>query len=127
MKTLALLTLALPALAYSKPSQAFFHALNMVEASGRAGRIIGDGGEALGPLQIHRNYWKDSGVPGRYEDCRSYAYSVRVASAYLRRFAPRAWASNDLQTLARTHNGGPAGASNPATLRYWTILKRHLK
>ncbi|MEL0099922.1 MAG: hypothetical protein VW907_10230, partial [Opitutae bacterium] len=45
------------------------NAIHQVETGGRLGAIKGDNGRALGPLQIHRAYWIDSGVEGKYEDC----------------------------------------------------------
>jgi hypothetical protein len=104
----------------------FLRALHLVEASGRTGPILGDGGRALGPLQIHRDYWLDAGVPGRYSDVARLDYAERVVAAYLQRYAPRALARGDWQTLARVHNGGPAGARNPATRAYWKRVERHL-
>jgi len=115
-KTLLALLLALPA--YSAPPESFWRALHHVETSGRLGPIRGDNGAALGPLQIHRAYWQDSGVPGRYSDCADLAYSRRVVSAYLRRYARAAWERGDAFSLARVHNGGPSGAKKRATLRY---------
>ena len=58
-------------------------AIHLVETGGRLGAIKGDGGRALGPLQIHRAYWIDSRVPGRYEQCADLAYSIRVLNAYM--------------------------------------------
>jgi hypothetical protein len=49
-----------------------------------------------------------------------------VVEAYLARYAPRALAQGDWQTLARIHNGGPAGARNPATRAYWKRMERYL-
>jgi hypothetical protein len=117
MKHLTLL-LALAVSAQAAPPDSFWRALHLVETSGRHGPIVGDGGKALGPLQIHRAYHKDSRVPGEYERVADLAYSKRVATAYLRRYAPEAWAKGDVVTLARVHNGGPRGASKPATLGY---------
>jgi hypothetical protein len=117
MKYLALI-LALCATTHAAPPDSFWRALHIVETSGRTGPIVGDGGAALGPLQIHRAYHKDSRVPGEYERVADLAYSKRVASAYLRRYAPEAWAKGDIVTLARVHNGGPRGASKTATLGY---------
>lgn len=111
----------------AQPPDSFFRALHQVETSGRHGPIRGDGGRALGPLQIHVGYWMDAGVPGRYEDCADYAYSVRVVSAYLRKHAPRAWAAGDVRTLARVHNGGPAGARKAATASYASKVIRALR
>ena len=98
--------------AYSAPCEAFWGALHTVESGGGLGPIKGDfsaktGFQALGPLQIHRAYWQDSRVPGRYEDCADLAYSRRVVTAYLQRYAPKAWAAGDCDALARVHNGGP--------------------
>ena len=38
------------------------HAIHMVETGGRTGPVLGDSGNALGPLQIHRAYHIDSRV-----------------------------------------------------------------
>ena len=51
MKRIALL-LALAVTAQAAPPDSFFRALHIVETSGRTGAILGDGGKALGPLQI---------------------------------------------------------------------------
>lgn len=99
-------------------------AVHQVETSGRLGAIKGDGGRALGPLQIHRAYWLDSRVPGRYEDCARLDYSRRVFRAYMARYAPRV---RDFETLARIHNGGPRGNKKTATRAYWRKVKGHLK
>jgi len=115
-KTLLALLLALPA--SSAPPESFWQALHHVETSGRLGPIKGDNGAALGPLQIHRAYWQDSGVPGTYSQCADLAYSRRVVTAYLRRYARNAWERGDAFSLARVHNGGPSGANKRATLRY---------
>lgn len=117
MKSLASY-LGLAALAHAAPPPGFFRALNQVETGGRVGAISGDNGRALGPLQIHRRYHEDSRVPGDYTKVADYDYSVRVVSAYLKKYAPQAWESGDVVTLARVHNGGPRGASKPATQKY---------
>lgn len=119
----AAILIALTSAAYAAPSPAFFRALHVVETSGRRGPILGDSGKALGPLQIHRNYHRDSGVAGDYSRCADLSYSRQVVAAYLRRFAPKAWAKGDAITLARVHNGGPSGASKRATLAYAEKVK----
>jgi hypothetical protein len=115
-KTLIALLLALPA--YSAPPESFWKALHHVETSGRLGPIKGDNGAALGPLQIHRVYFQDSGVKGSYSQVADFAFARRVATAYFKRYAPRAWAAGDVVTLARIHNGGPSGHRKQSTLAY---------
>ena len=126
MKTLAFL-LALAATAQAAPPDAFFRALPIVETSGRTGPILGDGGKALGPLQIHRSYHADARVGGDYARCADLDYSKRVVTAYLQRYASAAWAAGDVTTLARIHNGGPRGASKQATVNYGAKVARLAK
>ena len=104
-------------------------ALRTVESGGTpdGGRSArGDDGGALGPYQIHRAYWQDARVPGRYEDCADAAYARRVVLAYWRRWCPRALADVDAEVLARVHNGGPRGHARPATLAFWRKVERAL-
>ena len=70
---------------------------------------LGDSGHSLGPYQITWKYWKDSGVPGKYDQVRNRAYAERVILAYWQRFCPDALAKGDWRTLAKVHNGGPNG------------------
>jgi hypothetical protein len=86
----------------------------------------GDNGKAIGPFQIHKAYWQDSGVRGSYSQCTNYDYSLKVVTAYLNRYAPDAVKSNDFEKLARIHNGGPQGHKKQATLGYWAKVKKAL-
>ena len=122
MKHLALL-LALCATTHAAPPDSFWRALHVVETSGRTGPILGDGGAALGPLQIHRAYHADSRVAGDYSRVADLDYSKQVATAYLKRYVPEAWAAGDVETLARVHNGGPRGHLKPATKGYGVRVK----
>jgi hypothetical protein len=117
MKT-ALLLLALCATAQAAPPDSFFRALHVVETSDRTGAILGDNGKALGPLQIHRAYHADARIGGDYSRCADLDYSKRVVSAYLQRYAPKAWAEGDVEKLARIHNGGLTGDRKASTLPY---------
>jgi hypothetical protein len=119
----ALLLLALCATAHAAPPDSFWRAIHLVETSGRTGPILGDGGKALGPLQIHKSYHTDSRVAGDYSRVADLAYSKRVATAYLKRHAPEAWAKGDVETLARVHNGGPRGHLKQATKGYGVRVK----
>lgn len=123
----AALLLAVGASLHAAPPDSFWRALHLVETGGKRGPIIGDNGRALGPLQIHRSYWQDARVSGRYEDCADLSYSIKVASAYLRRYAPQAWAAGDTTTLARIHNGGPSGHKKPQTIQYAAKVQRNIK
>jgi hypothetical protein len=119
----ALLLLALAATAHAAPPDSFWRALHIVETSARTGPIIGDGGRALGPLQIHRAYHADSRVAGDYSRVADLDYSKRVATAYLKRYAPAAWKAGDVEVLARVHNGGPRGHLKSATKGYGVRVK----
>lgn len=123
MRRLALL-LALAATAHAAPPESFWRALHLVETSGRHGPILGDNGRSLGPLQISRAYFTDSRVGGTYEQVADLGFARRVVSAYLKRYAPQAWAAGDVVTLARIHNGGPAGARKSATVNYGAKVAR---
>ena len=87
----------------------------------------GDGGRAIGPFQIHRAHWQDTGLPGRYEDCREPSYARREVVAYWERWCPEALERRDARTLARVHNGGPDGARKSATLMYWATVQAALE
>jgi hypothetical protein len=126
VKRLALL-LALASASHAAPPESFWRALHQVETSGRQGAILGDNGRSLGPLQISRAYHADSRVAGDYSQVTDLAYARRVATAYLKRYAPQAWAQGDVDTLARVHNGGPAGARKQATLPYADKVRRAMR
>lgn len=104
----------------------FLNALHQVESSGRTGHIVGDNGKALGPLQIHKSYWEDVKhiVGGNYNDVENLNYAKKVVLAYLHRYGKKAFQQGDWETLAKIHNGGPNGAKNPNTQRYWEKLKK---
>jgi hypothetical protein len=110
----------------------FVHALHMVESGGRVGKIVGDNGRALGPLQIHKSYWQDAvtfdkTIGGSYSDCTKLDYSIKIVTAYLNRYAQNAILSKDYQKLARIHNGGVKGNNKEATIEYWNKVNKYLK
>lgn len=104
----------------------FIHAINMVETTGRTGHVIGDNGDALGPFQIHYEYWADTGIHGKYEYCTNMDYSVRVINTYLNKYAAKYISNNDFESLARIHHGGPNGANKRYTLKYWYKVRYYL-
>ena len=125
--TRLLALLALASVSHAAPPESFWRALHQVETRGRHGAILGDGGKALGPLQIHRAYHADARIGGDYSRCADLDYSKRVVSAYLQRYAPEAYSKGDVETLARIHNGGPRGASKSATLSYAAKVRRAMR
>ncbi|MBL8722898.1 MAG: hypothetical protein JNK49_02580 [Planctomycetes bacterium] len=113
------------------PRDTILTALRHVESSDRPNPPDGDGGLAIGPYQIHQGYWLDatafdSTLGGSYQDCRQRAYAERVIDAYMRRHAAAAWATGHAETIARIHNGGPRGVTNPKTDGYWRRVRERL-
>jgi len=128
---LALGLLAGSALAGEKDMRRFLDALRLVETGGLPAAgvgAVGDHGASIGPYQIQRGYWIDSRQKaGRYEDClRDAKYSERVMLDYWRRYCPDALASENWETLARVHNGGPKGHKKRATDGYWAKVKKEM-
>jgi hypothetical protein len=104
-------------------------AIRRVETGGsedHGARAVGDDGRAIGPFQIHRAYWQDSGIPGRFHDCFDAGYARRVVTSYWRRHCPEALDALDAEVLARVHNGGPAGFKRSGTVAYWRKVERAL-
>ncbi len=111
------------------------NAIHKVETSGRVGAISGDGGKALGPLQIHSVAWADAvefnqRIGGKYENCADINYSKKIFVAYSRRYNRNINFSNltlsDCEVIARKWNGGPGGHKKAATLKYWEKVKGYL-
>lgn len=106
-----------------------FFALAAVE-SNHNDDAVGDGGKAIGRYQIWHVYWYDatefSGIGGRYHDVKVKGYAEKIMRAYWKRYARKAYYAKDYETLARIHNGGPAGHKKKATLPYWNKVQQHL-
>ena len=103
-----------------------FQAIRQVETGSEpnGGRdSVGDGGRSIGPYQIGKAYWLDSGVKGQWEDVRDKAYAERVMIAYWKKYVPAALAANDYEVLARVHNGGLRGHKKQATIKYWNKVR----
>ena len=107
-------------------------AMVTVESSNNPNPPGGDknspGGPSIGPLQIQRAYWQDAKMPdGSYEDCHKLPYAKRVVLRYWRRYEPDALKAENLEILARLHNGGPNWRKYPATETYWRRVKQELQ
>jgi len=102
-------------------------AIRFVESGNRPNPPDGDGGRSIGPYQIMEAYHKDACGCGDYQACRQREHAEATMIGYWRRYCPRALARGDWQTLARVHNGGPAGCRKPATRPYWIKVRKALK
>tara|TARA_R100000808_G_scaffold20650_1_gene44614 strand:- start:3973 stop:4413 length:441 start_codon:yes stop_codon:yes gene_type:complete len=132
---LGVLALAAPATAgpegrYSE--RQILDAIRQVESGGRDDCPDGDGGRSIGPYQVQRAYWEDAtsfdpSLGGTYQDCRKRGYAEKVIRAYMRRYVSAAWTRLDAERIARTHNGGPRGASKTSTIAYWKKVQAELQ
>jgi len=131
MKRLVILTaIAISAFGFSNknPSnEKLLKAIHQVESGGKTGKIIGDSGKALGPLQIHYENWKDAvehdkSIGGKYSDCQDLKYSTKIFNAYINKYAN----NKSAEYRARVWNGGPNGASKSFTKKYWNKVKANL-
>lgn len=115
---------------HAQDNKDLIRAIHQVESSGKIGKIIGDNGLALGPLQIHRGCWKDAtefdkSIKGKYEDCQSLEYSILIFNAYQKRYSK--FTKGNTEKMARLWNGHIKGINNPKiTQRYWEKIKKNL-
>jgi hypothetical protein len=110
--------------------RAFLDALAQVESGGKDDSV-GDGGKAIGRMQIWEIYHTDAvahapAIGGEYADCKGKAYAERVVVAYLHRYGKKALKDKSYEKLARIHNGGPSGHRKRATLKYWRKVEKAL-
>jgi predicted chitinase len=116
-----------------KDIMSFLNALHKVETSGKLGAIKGDNGNALGPFQIWKGYYKDAVEKSKGKLNKNYShvsdikYAREVVLWYFYRYAPKALENGDWEKLARIHNGGPNGYNKKQTIKYWIKVKKHLK
>ena len=105
---------------------ALIAALIAVESGGRD-NAIGDGGAAIGALQIHRSVVVDvnriAGTHYTHSQMTNRIAARKVCEIYLSRYA----AGKTDEEAARIWNGGPTGHRKTATLSYWNKVKKHLK
>lgn len=112
------------------PFPAVLKAMIYVESRGDP-LAVGDGGRAIGVLQIHKDYWRDAtgflGVDWPYSDARDPVKAAAAVRAYCEHYAKaynRPWTA---ETISRIHNGGPLGWKKRATIRYYRKILAHLE
>jgi len=88
---------------------------------------IGDGGAAIGALQIHRAVVLDvnriAGTNYTHSQMTNRVAARRVCEIYLNRYAD----GRTNEEAARIWNGGPTGYRKSATLAYWNKVKKVIK
>ncbi len=101
-------------------------ALIVVESGGSAD-AIGDGGAALGCLQIHEAVIDDVnniyGTDFIHADALLPDRARMICTLYLLHYAGP---SATPERCARIWNGGPQGAHKASTLSYWEKVQQHL-
>tara|TARA_B100000212_G_scaffold152792_1_gene115075 strand:- start:388 stop:828 length:441 start_codon:yes stop_codon:yes gene_type:complete len=101
-----------------------------VESGCRNGPIKGDGGNALGPMQIWRAFWQDavefSGQGGKYEDVADIKYAKKTVRNYWTRYCTerRVGRKPTIWHAAVMVNGGPnahkaSGKKKANLVKYW--------
>jgi len=126
---------AAAAAAAATPSSELIAALIQVESGGDP-TAVGDGGKALGILQIHEDCWKDGcrflGVSwdyktGALDPGKSRAVCVAYLSGYGEAYRKATGKGPTGEIFARIWNGGPDGWRKKATLAYWAKVRAKLK
>lgn len=100
-------------------------AIRSVKSGGQD--VTGDRGLSIGPYQISKAYWMDSGMPGNYGNCHGQNYSEFCMIRYWQRWCPNALRDRNYQWLARVHNGGPRGWLRGCTRAYWWKVKKEIR
>ena len=129
---MSLILIIIAALASAPPMSSLEDGIWAVETGRRTGPVHGDGGRALGPLQIHRGCWLDVRRAGEeYADCSDLGYSLEVFRRYAARYATadRLGHKPTDRDLAFLWNGGPSahratGKKKENLDRYWRRVKK---
>lgn len=110
----------------TRDEAALIAAIVAVESGGRAD-AVGDGGEAVGAMQIHPGLVRDvnriAGTSYTLSDRLDAGKSAEMFLIYVKHYA----ADFDAEKWARMWNGGPKGPSKRATLGYWHKVRKQLE
>ncbi len=114
---------------HSKPTEyemsLLFSAIMAVETGGELNPMYAVGRhKEIGPFQITREYFEDSGIKGTWtQNCLYVDRSIKVMRAYWNRYAKL----HTLEEYARLHNGGPNGMDKNITLEYWHKVREQME
>jgi hypothetical protein len=126
----AIIALALPVQAAAGPSKALLDAIWAVESGRGTNPRNGDGGKAVGPLQIHVGVVRDVnrvyGTSYRHADARDLTAAREICRLYLAHYATPARIGRAVtdRDRARIWNGGPDGWRQSCTAEYWSRIRR---
>ncbi len=109
-------------------------AIETVESGGKGDSTPdGDGGKAIGPFQIRKEYFADAAEYDKslddYQKCKGVEFSRKVVRAYMARYANKNASNED---VARIHNGGcnilkkKGSKAWDNTTKYWEKVKKEL-
>lgn len=91
---------------------------------------IGDGGKALGILQMHKAYVADAAehanVTWSHADALDPSSARKIFLAYMNRYAKMEHKPHHMsyaEYVSRKHNGGPTGHLKDSTISYWQKVK----
>ena len=102
-------------------------AMMMVESGGDPA-AVGDGGRALGCLQIHDGIVQDVnrryGASYKHKDALNPLLAPYICKLYLTMYAPQ---DATPEICARIWNGGPRGHMTGATVKYWNKVRAKLE
>ncbi|MFA6242580.1 MAG: hypothetical protein WC655_16705 [Candidatus Hydrogenedentales bacterium] len=105
--------------------------IERVESAGRGSLTPdGDRGRSVGPYQISKAYYRDSGISilSEYRRVRDRAFARRVVLAYWARYERQALRSVNAEALARCHNGGWNWRKKiKATDAYWRRVEKEMR
>lgn len=92
---------------------------------------VGDGGEALGILQMHKGYVVDAAKHANADwdhvDALNPLKATDIFLAYMSRYAKIECKPNNMsyeEFVSRIHHGGPLGYTKKSTISYWEKCKK---
>ena len=126
-------TIVLAIGAFAEPSDKLINALAKVESNGNSA-AVGDGGKAVGILQIHKGVIEDvnkiSKVKYTFADRKDPKKSKEICKLYLshwgKHYQKKTKRAATDEVLARIWNGGPKGHANKDTEKYWNKVNKAL-